>query len=46
MLDDGDIVSTPLIYDQTDQLLVKLRDESHRFANRYRKKRYSKEMKK
>jgi excinuclease UvrABC nuclease subunit len=26
----------PLVYDQADKLLIKLRDESHRFANRYR----------
>jgi excinuclease UvrABC nuclease subunit len=30
-------------YDQIDQLLIKLRDEAHRFANQYRKKQMSKE---
>lgn len=33
------IYSIPLVYDQMDRLLIKIRDESHRFANRYRKKR-------
>lgn len=32
------IKSADLNYDQTDNLLIKLRDESHRFANSYRKK--------
>ena len=34
---DGKITETPLAYDHADRLLVKLRDEAHRFANRYRK---------
>lgn len=39
------IQETSLTYDQADQLLVKIRDEAHRFANRYRKKQMSKERK-
>lgn len=35
---DGTINETPLAYDAADRLLVKLRDEAHRFANSYRKK--------
>lgn len=31
----------PLVYDAADQLLIQLRDEAHRFANRYRKKQAS-----
>jgi excinuclease UvrABC nuclease subunit len=45
LLDDGNIVSKNLIYDKIDHLLVKLRDEAHRFANQYRKKQASKEWK-
>lgn len=45
LLDDGEIMSTPLIYDQVDQLLVQLRDESHRTANKQRKKGMRKELK-
>lgn len=32
-----DIKSIDLKYDQSDKILIKLRDESHRFANSYRK---------
>lgn len=32
-----DIKSIDLDYDQSDKILIKLRDESHRFANSYRK---------
>ena len=39
------IKELPLIYDTADLLLTKLRDESHRFANKYRKTRMSKEWK-
>ena len=39
------IKELPLIYDTVDLLLTKLRDESHRFANKYRKTRMSKEWK-
>jgi excinuclease UvrABC nuclease subunit len=31
------IIEIPLEYDQADKLLVKLRDEAHRFSNAYRK---------
>ncbi len=41
----GDIVSIPFLYDQIDRILIWVRDESHRFANRYRKIRMSKETK-
>ncbi len=34
-----------LIYDDADKLLIKLRNEAHRFANAYRKKQMSKEWK-
>lgn len=33
-----------LIYDEKDRLLVKLRDEAHRFANSYRKKQLQQEL--
>lgn len=39
------IQSIPLIYDTADLILTKLRDEAHRFANKYRKTRMSKEWK-
>ncbi len=35
---DYKIKSFDLSYDQSDQILVKLRDEAHKFANSYRKK--------
>jgi excinuclease UvrABC nuclease subunit len=34
---DFNIVEIPLEYDQADKLLLKLRDEAHRFSNAYRK---------
>ena len=34
---DGQIDQYDLDYDDVDRLLVKIRDEAHRFANRYRK---------
>jgi len=42
---DFKIKSFDLKYDQSDQLFVKLRDEAHRFANSYRKKQDSKQLK-
>lgn len=41
----NDIVSQDLTYDQIDRLLIQIRDEAHRFANRYRKKQMEKELK-
>lgn len=35
-----------MVYDQADKILLKARDEAHRFANTYRKKQMSKEFKK
>lgn len=32
------ILSFPLVYDAVDRLLIKVRNEAHRFANAYRKK--------
>lgn len=43
--ENWEIVSLPFLYDQIDRILVSIRDEAHRFANRYRKKRMSKEVK-
>ncbi|UFX82612.1 GIY-YIG nuclease family protein [Candidatus Absconditicoccus praedator] len=40
---DLNIKQKTFSYDDTDRVLIKLRDESHRFANKYRKKRMSKE---
>jgi len=37
------IQSQDLVYDEADKLLLKARDEAHRFANAYRKKQMSKE---
>jgi len=39
-----EIQEIPLNYDQSDRILIWIRDESHRFANRYRKKRMSKQI--
>ncbi len=39
------IKETKIIYDDADKLLIKLRNEAHRFANAYRKKQMSKEWK-
>jgi len=40
--DNLKIKTIDLKYDQSDQILIKLRDEAHRFANAYRKKREAK----
>ena len=40
------IHETNMVYDQADKILLKARDEAHRFANNYRKKQMSKEFKK
>jgi excinuclease UvrABC nuclease subunit len=40
-----EIQSIPLIYDTADMMLTKVRDEAHRFANKYRTTRMSKEWK-
>jgi len=42
--DDLSIKSHILNYDHIDQLLVHLRNEAHRFANKYRKHRMSKDI--
>ena len=42
---EGWVIEYPLLYDQADQLLVRVRDEAHRFSNRYRKKQMSSERK-
>ena len=39
------ITSSSLLYDESDKILTKIRDEAHRFANAYRKKQMSKERK-
>ncbi len=39
------IHSQDIVYDQADKILLKARDEAHRFANSYRKKQMSKERK-
>lgn len=39
------IKETKIIYDDADKLLIKLRNEAHRFANAYRQKQMSKEWK-
>lgn len=33
-----------IIYDSLDQLLIKVRDEAHRFSNKYRKEQMKKEI--
>ncbi len=40
------IKTLPMTYDEADKILLKARDEAHRFANAYRKKQMSKELKK
>ncbi len=42
----GDIDVRPLWYDAADRLLILLRDEAHRFANAYRKKRMQQDFQK
>lgn len=37
------IIEIPLTYDQADKMLIKLRDEAHRFSNYYRKQQMSKD---
>jgi excinuclease UvrABC nuclease subunit len=37
------IIEIPIIYDQADRLLLKLRDEAHRFSNMYRKQQMKKD---
>jgi len=39
------LLEKKLIYDEADQLIVRCRNEAHRFANRYRKKQMSQERK-
>jgi excinuclease UvrABC nuclease subunit len=39
------IKSKDLIYDDVDNVLIKARDEAHRFANSYRKKQMKNEFK-
>lgn len=39
------IHETTIVYDQADKILLKARDEAHRFANSYRKKQMSQEFK-
>lgn len=43
--EQGKIQSRPLIYDQADKLLTKIRDEAHRFANAYRVRRTNQQRK-
>ncbi len=43
--EDKQIVWVELTYDESDKILIKCRDEAHRFANRYRKKQMSREIK-
>ncbi len=38
---DMNIKSIDMVYDQSDKILIKARDEAHRFANSYRKKQMS-----
>ena len=39
-----EIIPKDMIYDDVDRLLTKIRDEAHRFSNRYRKKQMEKEI--
>ena len=43
--DKFNIEELPLVYDQADRFLVKLRDEAHRFSNSYRKQQMKNELK-
>jgi len=43
--DKFNIEEIPMVYDQTDRFLVKLRDEAHRFSNSYRKQQMKNELK-
>lgn len=40
-----EIIEIEMNYDDSDKILIKARDEAHRFANRYRKKQMSMEFK-
>ena len=42
--DKFNIEEIPLVYDQADRFLVKLRDEAHRFSNSYRKQQMKNEL--
>ena len=42
--ENWNIIEIPLNYDQADKLLIKLRDEAHRFSNAYRKQQMSMEI--
>ena len=39
------IKAIPIVYDQADRFLIKLRDEAHRFSNVYRKQQMKNELK-
>ncbi|MBQ7073767.1 hypothetical protein IJM86_01605 [bacterium] len=39
------IQTIPLVYDQADRILIKIRDEAHRFSNAYRKQQMKGEWK-
>jgi len=41
---DWSLIHQDLIYDPIDHIIIKLRDEAHRFANRYRTKQMSQEI--
>ena len=45
ILQSGKIKEIPFIYDAADQILIRLRDEAHRFANAYRVKQMGKDWK-
>lgn len=45
VLSGNNTQSIQLLYDESDKILLTARDESHRFANAYRKKQMSKEWK-
>lgn len=45
VLRNKDIKTHTLQYDDSDRILIKVRDEAHRFANAYRKKQMSQEWK-
>lgn len=42
---DWSLIHQDLTYDPVDHIIIKLRDEAHRFANRYRAKQMSQELK-
>jgi len=45
ILDTKSIREIPIVYDAADQILLRLRDEAHRFANAYRTKQMGKDRK-